>query len=869
MKRERSAYLSGLKAFFAGAAQPRLRRLVFFAQAALLIERLAVAFAPAAIVTGFFVALSWTGLWLGAPVYVRAAGTVVFLGLFAVALTRLRRFSFPNAKEARTALDGGDADAPAAALADALANDGDPQTQRLWRLHLRRTEKISARLRPIWPAPRLWALDRYALGALAVLALFVGAFLAGPEKYARLAAAFDWRWRVTAETPSRIDVWIDPPGYTGKPPIVLALREKNSPVAAPVGSSVFVRATDEPDLRITTQGGVEPVATSAGDTTRKERHFILRGDGGLGLFRGSSEIAKFSLRSVPDAPPTITPLEAPQTNLRGSFVLAYRVDDDYGARDAQVGARPAADAPTPEGHVLFAPPSGPLEMPAAPGGLGEARSTIDWSDSPYAGAPVDLTLSVRDEGGNEGQAILRGFVLPKKNLTNPLALALAEQRRLLALDSGQKDKVLSAIDALMIAPELFTPKLSVYLGLRYAHSALRRARTDADLVAVADILWEMALRLEDGDAPQAERDLRAAEKALREALNRGAPPEEIARLTQQLQKALEGFLSEMDKKAADRKSGEAESGDGRSVSAKDLKSMLEQMAQAAKDGDKDAAMDMLDRMQDVLENLRQAQKSGEGSKAAGNRRTMRDIDRMMREQQKLRDDTYAHERAEPPEPEAEPPRAQPQERRQEHGQGPHKDSRSRADKGRQGESGTGGAVGSGDGQAASDAGESEQGQSDAANQDPLDFRQGRLREKLDSLKRRSGSPEAPAPKSLAEAEEAMRQAEQSLRQGDDSAAVEAQGRALDGLRKGAGELAKQAQRGEGGEGDDEGQAGKGRGMRGQNGEGPFGQANRANNVDATATQKARKVLEELRRRLSDPSRAREELDYLERLIKPN
>ena len=40
-----------------------------------------------------------------------------------------------------------------------------------------------------------------------------------------------------------------------------------------------------------------------------------------------------------------------------------------------------------------------------------------------------------------------------------------------------------------------------------------------NLVAVVDFLWEMALQIEDGDAPQAERDLRAAEKALRDALN--------------------------------------------------------------------------------------------------------------------------------------------------------------------------------------------------------------------------------------------------------------------------------------------------------------------------------------------------------------
>ena len=45
-------------------------------------------------------------------------------------------------------------------------------------------------------------------------------------------------------------------------------------------------------------------------------------------------------------------------------------------------------------------------------------------------------LRVHDEGGNEGQAILQNFVLPGKVFKNPLALALAEQRRILALDAG-------------------------------------------------------------------------------------------------------------------------------------------------------------------------------------------------------------------------------------------------------------------------------------------------------------------------------------------------------------------------------------------------------------------------------------------------
>ena len=78
------------------------------------------------------------------------------------------------------------------------------------------------------------------------------------------------------------------------------------------------------------------------------------------------------------------------------------------------------------------------------------------------------------------------------------------------------------MDTLMFAPDNFTCRKQ-HLS-RPAHdlaaSAPRQDRPE--LLDVADLMWEMALRLEDGDLSQAERDLRAAQQQLREALERGA-----------------------------------------------------------------------------------------------------------------------------------------------------------------------------------------------------------------------------------------------------------------------------------------------------------------------------------------------------------
>ena len=56
-----------------------------------------------------------------------------------------------------------------------------------------------------------------ALGADLVVASF---FAAGGEHIKRVAAAFDWQG-VVAPANFRVDAWVTPPVYTGRPPVML------------------------------------------------------------------------------------------------------------------------------------------------------------------------------------------------------------------------------------------------------------------------------------------------------------------------------------------------------------------------------------------------------------------------------------------------------------------------------------------------------------------------------------------------------------------------------------------------------------------------------------------------------------------------
>ena len=120
-----------------------------------------------------------------------------------------------------------------------------------------------------------------------------------------------------------------------------------------------------------------------------------------------------------------------------------------------------------------------------------------------------MTLTARDEAGNEGRSQPQELTLPQRIFVKPLARALIEQRRILALDAETRPLVLTALDALTIAPERFTPETGTYLGLRSIYFDLANAKNDDALREVVARLWDMAVQLEDGNVSQAEQALRA------------------------------------------------------------------------------------------------------------------------------------------------------------------------------------------------------------------------------------------------------------------------------------------------------------------------------------------------------------------------
>jgi uncharacterized protein (TIGR02302 family) len=812
-------------------------------------ERLWPALASLATAIGFFIAVSWLGVWLWLPPIGRAAAMLALFMLTAAASVPLLRLRVPTRQEGLQRLDrvSGLPHRPATAVTDEMATTaGDAYSTALWRAHLERAAEAARNLRSGYPAPRLAARDPYALRGLVVVMLVATFFAAGGDRLHRITAAFDFRGVVTPAN-FRVDAWITPPLYTGKSPLLLPGLRPGEPVhtdasyAVPIGSILVVRASGKSGLDIVTRGELkEAPAAAKPPAGTEERRYAIDG-AGAATIRGYGDNVTWTFSAVPDKPPTIALSKDPEARPQGAMLLSYKIEDDYGATEAQaiLGRKEMPTDAEKKTRPLYGAPEFPLVLPQARTRSGVGQTVKDLTEHPFAGADVTLTLVAKDQAGNEGRSEPFQMKLPQRPFFNPLAKALVEQRRMLALDAEVKPRVLIGLDALTIAPERFTPDSNIYLGLRSLYWNLTNARSDDDLRDVVSRMWAMAVQIEDGNMGDAAAQLRAAEEALRQALERNASDDEIKQLTDRLRQALNNFLQALAQEMRrNPQMARPMDPNTRMLRSQDLQNMLDKLEQLSRSGNKEAARRLLQELQAMMENLQMARPGGQGGDE--DMQALNDLAEMIQRQRELRDQTFKQ------------------------GQ----DMRRDRQRGQRGEQKDMGPL-RGDQQALRD----------------------RLNKMLEELRKRGhgqqpgdremkdGQPDSNNLDQLGRAGDAMGDAEGQLGEGNADSAVDSQGRALEAMRRGAQNLAQsmQQQRGEGdGRGPGMGRPGRlgqarageetdplGRPLRGRE----FGDDTSVKIPGEIDVQRARRILEELRKRLGESARPQLELDYIERLLK--
>lgn len=817
---------------------PHLAPKLLLARGALLWERLWPALLPAVLLCGAFLTLAFLDLLPLLGPWLHFLVLLLFAGGLAWLLYRgLRRLAAPDEEAARRRLerDSGLRHRPLGALEDKPAGqgeeDGDPLLAAYWKLHRRRLLADLRALRVSWPRAGWSRVDSLGLRALVALPLLIALVFSAGEWDRRLArAAVPGIILASDVPPARIDVWISPPAYTGEAPIYLDPdAEEPERVRMPAGSRILAQVSGgRGEPRLDLDG--ETAAEFAGGQEGPYRAEVeIEAGRRLSLIQNGLPIAGWNLQVVPDRPPSATYLSAPARAARGALQFEYEVSDDYGV-DSLAAVIERRDAQG-EGEVMELPLPLPERQPQEAAG----RSFQDLTPHPWAGIPVAITLEARDGLGQKGRSESIEMVLPERIFNHPVARRLVELRRELTLHPDERRAVARALDTLARRPEHYFSDLTVSLGMLSAQQRLLRDRREAAITEVQALLWDLALHIEEGDLAVAERQLRELQQQLQDALANDAPQEEIERLMGELQNALDRFLESMMEQALqnpqDPQELEDMPADAQSLTRDDLQQMIEQARELTRSGAREQAQELLSQLQRMLENLQAQQMPPEefNQRLQQSRQMMQDLQDMMRRQQELLDRSFQRaQRGDLPQGEGE--------------------------EGEEGE--RQGSPGRAPGSAAGDAAGQEE-----------------LRRELGELMRRSGEMTGGIPRPLGQAEQAMRAAREALERGRSGEALGPQGESLDHLQRGMEALledfAQQMGEGQGGEGNSFGQPGQQRDPFGrQRGEGGYLDEGEGVEIPNEAVlQRAREILNELRRRSGQRGRPQIELDYIDRLLR--
>lgn len=814
---------------------------VLFSRLLLLWERawpeLWIAFALAAL----YFALSLFGLWSTAPLWLHAVILLLTsISVVAVLIQAATAIKIPSRNEALRRLEqaSGFEHRPLIAAEDKLASaSADAESKLLWSWH--RKKAMDALARISWPKPKsdMPARDPFAIRAIAALLLVAGFIVAGTNAPQRLADAFDFDAAVFAGEPIKLDAWVTPPGYTGKPPIILAAGGNKAPIVAPENSELLVRVqgpSNAPNIGIESAAGDDSISS---DTEMNqispgiyEAKIPLGATVDVDVTARGGSVAKWTFAIVKDEAPTVALVEPIDVTERKSLSLHYKMEDDYGIatgemrvtldKAATATTPPASEEPTPSAPAAAKPEEETLvlglPLPRQKDEKHTARAIKELLSHPWAGLPVVIQLAATDEAGKTGLSEPVRMVLPERIFKDPLARALIEQRKSLIVSHDNAPKVASVLDALTYKPEKYMKDEVLYLGMKSAQRRLERSKETADINEVRDLLYDLALRAEDGTLSIASNDLRELMEKLAEALKNDASDEEIAKLMDEVREAMNRYLEQMTQQAQIDPNMLQEDPNSLSISPKDLEQALKAIEEMSKSGARDSAQELLSQLQNLMENLQTGQALQMTPQEQAMNQAIQELDKLIEKQRQLMDETFQ-------------------------GQTQQEDPR---------------------------LGEEQPGKK--PNGKGLSQDQEQLRKELGDIMGQMGQQSQEPPKAFGEADGAMGGARDKLKENELGSAVEQQQKALDALRSGSQEMAQKlgqmlANRGVGrGQSRDNAQQdplGRESGSRGQ----AFG--NDVKVPEERDLQRAREILEELQRRAAERSRPQDELDYIERLLR--
>ncbi|GAB5388765.1 MAG: DUF4175 domain-containing protein [Alphaproteobacteria bacterium] len=600
-------------------------------------ERAWPAWLPAASVVMAFLALAWTGIL---PALGGIGHAAVLFALAAALVVALIRYTpavdWPSAEDVTRRLerDSKLEHRPLEVQQDELPADlaNDPLQAAIFRRHQQRMAEKADKFRVSGPiAPELEKKDPLDLRFALIILLVIG-FVAARDNWAnRIETALQPDISLAGFGQNvQLDVWASPPDYTGIAPVFLELAGERE-VEAARDSSEQAAANGQAETLVLPQGTVVEARVTGG---RKVPVLVINGvrlpfevtDQGsfslkaelesgtrLAVSQGRRTLGEWDIRVTPDQAPEVV-LESLAPESGGATVITWTAKDDYGLATATALMELKGEVERPERFDALT-----VDLPfsgSTPDQI-RGRTVRNLAAHPFAGLEVEAVIEVADQADQMARSEARRFVLAEREFTHPVARKLIELRKdLIRTPYSNRARIAAELRWVADGPEAFDDDIAMFLALYSAARRLEprsRGSYDDKIMPVAGMLWDMALRLEDGSVGLAKERLDQALRDLREALESGeATPEELERLTEEAEKALQDYMAELAQEMMELMPDISEMEipeDAEIMDLSELGDLLRSLEDMAETGAEDGALSQLERMEEMLEQMERGAES--------------------------------------------------------------------------------------------------------------------------------------------------------------------------------------------------------------------------------------------------------------------
>lgn len=583
------------------------------ARSVLVVERVAGLLAPAASVAGLYCVAGFLRIpqampdWLHAVVEVGSLGTVVWLGRHG-----LKQYTPPTQMEVdrRIELASRLRNRPLASMTDRSSGVG---SDILWSAYQERLLKSLGPLRSGWP--ELSSLSKSRFLPVVALALIGTGVWAGNHAPGRLVAAFIPGIDDPDVPLPHVEAWITPPSYAPSAPVFLADGAAHVP-AVPEGSVLVSTVTgtqSTPHLK----GGFSHETMQALGQHSWRIQADLDHSGAFVVNSRGRTLASWQLTVTPDALPQVAWGPNPGGEKGGRRTrLPYDSHHAYGLGSLVVEIRLAHPGLLTRSRVVTVPIPLKGHPVSAKGVAGP-----DLSDDPWAGEEVSATLVATSVSKKVARSPIATFRLGSRTFKSPVAKAVLDLRRRLALGDERRHAAAEDLEAIGETPGPIDQNTGTFLNLTSIVALLDNRDVDDNDARNEAVgrLWDLALDIEDQlhggkQSARASIDVRAAQEAVSEQLRHmrednahGTEDQaELKRRMDALRAAIGRKMQALaeqamrDGTAIPDLPGLTKSGD------RAFQKLMERLQGDAAEGHEDGAMDKLQQLEDSIEKMRNA-----------------------------------------------------------------------------------------------------------------------------------------------------------------------------------------------------------------------------------------------------------------------